>query len=76
MGIEFEGAPPYELPVAQAAEARPTEDGLVELTFRVSLPGKLPTLAPVRIRLSHETALGLGIQTKIAAETAERWIAS
>lgn len=73
MSIVFDGDPPYDLPVAQAAEAS-AEGDTVLLTVRVILPGKLPSPAPVRVALplSVAEALAAQIQPAVIAARARK----
>jgi len=73
MGIVFEGDPPYDLPVAQAAEAT-AEGDTVLLTVRVSIPGKLPKPAPIYVQLPLSIAeeLAAQIQPAVAAARARK----
>jgi hypothetical protein len=68
--VEFQGDPPYDLPVAQTAEAL-AEGENVELTLRVSLPGKLPSPAPIRVQMTAAVARAVGGQMGAAATAAE-----
>jgi hypothetical protein len=70
MAIIFEGDPPYDLPIAQSAEAR-SVDETVELTLRVSVPGKRPSPAPIRVQMTAEVARALSAQLQPAATMAE-----
>jgi hypothetical protein len=74
MPIIFEAPGPYDLPVAQTAEAR-SENEIVELILTVSFPEL--QLAPVRIRapITWKTAQDLGVQlgpVSVAAEMRAR----
>lgn len=68
--ISFIGDPPYGLPPAQSAEARAVDE-TVELTLRVSVPGKLPSPAPIRVQMTAEVARALSGQMGAAATAAE-----
>jgi hypothetical protein len=70
--VEFQGAPPYDLPFAQSAEARGVDE-IVEVTLRVSLRGKLPSPAPIRVRMTVAVAKALSGQLQPAATAAELW---
>ena len=70
MPIKFEGDPPYDLPIAQSAEAR-AEGINVELVLYVSVPGKLPSPAPVRVQMKPEIAWTLVTQMQPCATAAE-----
>ena len=70
MPIKFEGDPPYDLPLAQSAEAR-AEGITVELVLRVSIPGKQPSPAPVRVQMMPEVARTLATQMQPCATAAE-----
>ena len=68
--MHFAGDPPFDLPAAQSAEA-PAVDESVELTLRVIVPGKVPSPAPVRVRMTAAVARHLAGQTAAAATNAE-----
>lgn len=68
--VEFLGDPPYDLRPAQTAEAQ-VEGETVLLTLRVSLPGKFPSPAPIRIAMTPDTARALSAQLQPAATAAE-----
>jgi hypothetical protein len=69
--ISFRGDPPYELPIAQGAEARAV-DILIEVTLRISAPHKRPDPAPIRVRLPLEMAQSLRSQLQAVVPIAER----
>lgn len=68
--VHFKDDPPYDLPPAQSAEAS-AQDETVELTFRVLVSGKLPSPAPIRIRMTPTVARALSGQMQAAATAAE-----
>jgi hypothetical protein len=69
--IRFEGDPPYALPVAQEASANPEGEG-VALTLRVIVPGKPPSLVPIRVQMTFEVAQHLLAQLVPAMRMAEQ----
>jgi hypothetical protein len=68
--IQFQGDPPYDLPVAQTAEAQAVGE-TAELILRVIVPGKLPSPAPIRVQMTAAVARGLSNQLQAVATTAE-----
>jgi hypothetical protein len=68
--ITFGGDPPYALPVAQSTSAS-AEGEIVEVVLRVSVPGKLPSPAPIRIQMTTEVARTLHAQLQPAIIVAE-----
>jgi hypothetical protein len=70
MGIKFEGAPPFDLPVAQTAEALAVGE-TVEVILTVSLPDISPRLVQIRAQMTWKTARDLGIQLAPVSMTAE-----
>jgi hypothetical protein len=74
MGIEFQGDPPFDLPVAQTAEAR-AEGEIVELILTVSVPAIQPMPVRVHVPMTWEKARALGVQlgpVSLAAEMRAR----
>jgi hypothetical protein len=69
--IIFEGNPPFDLPVAQTAEAR-VEGETVEMFLTVSVPEVKPTPVRIRVAMTWETAAKLGVQLGPVSATAER----
>jgi hypothetical protein len=69
--ITFTGGAPYDLPLAQRAEANALGD-VVQMTFFVLPPAQQesPTV-PVHVRMTHKQALALAIQLKTEAMNAE-----
>ena len=68
--IRFEGKPPYTLPVAQNVTAR-AEVGTVEVTLDVIAPGKEPSIVPVKVQMTVESARSLHSQLQPAITMAE-----
>jgi hypothetical protein len=68
--VRFEGDPPYDLPSAQTASARP-EGEIVELILTVSVPAIQPTPVQVRVPMTWKTAQSLGAQLNIVSMAAE-----
>lgn len=69
-GMHFAGDPPFDLPAAHSAEAQAVDES-VELTLRVMVSGKIPSPAPVRVRMTSAVARHLADQTVAAATKAE-----
>jgi hypothetical protein len=68
--IKLVGAPPFDLPIAQSAEAR-AEGEIVQLILTVLSPGTPQRLAQVRVPMTWETARALGSQLGPVSMTAE-----
>jgi hypothetical protein len=68
--IRFEGKPPYTLPIAQNVMAR-AEVGTVEVTLDMIAPGKEPSIVPVKVQMTVESARSLHSQLQPAITMAE-----
>jgi hypothetical protein len=68
--IKFEGNPPYTLPIAQTVTAR-AEGVAVEMTLDVIAPGKEPSIVPIKVQLTLESARSLRAQLQPAITMAE-----
>jgi hypothetical protein len=66
----FEGDPPFELPIVQAASAR-VVDKAVEILLAVSAPELRQWSFQVRARMTHLVASALADQMKVEASKAE-----
>jgi hypothetical protein len=53
--IKFEGSPPYALPIAQNVMAR-AEGAVVEMTLEVITPGKEPSIVPIKVQMTSDSA--------------------
>jgi hypothetical protein len=56
--IKFEGSPPYALPIAQHVTAR-AEGAVVEMTLEVITPGKEPSIVPIKVQMTSDSARSL-----------------
>jgi len=68
--IKFEGKPPYILPIAQNVAAR-AEGAVVEMTLEVIMSGKEPSIAPVKVQMTLDSARSLRAQLQPAITMAE-----
>jgi hypothetical protein len=68
--IKFEGNPPYALPIAQNVTAR-AEGVIVEMTVDVIAPGKEPSIVPIKVQMTLDSARSLRAQLQPAITMAE-----
>ena len=68
--IKFEGSPPYALPIAQHVTAR-AEGAVVEMTLEVITPGKEPSIVPIIVQMTSDSARSLRAQLQPAITMAE-----
>ena len=68
--IKFEGSPPYALPIAQYVTAR-AEGAVVEMTLEVITPGKEPSIVPIKVQMTLDSARFLRAQLQPAITMAE-----
>src|SRR5439155_3047895 len=68
--IKFEGSPPYALPIAQYVTAR-AEGAVVEMTLEVITPGKKPSIVPIKVQMTLDSARSLRAQLQPAITRAE-----
>src|SRR5262252_2277373 len=68
--IKFEGSPPYALPIAQHVTAR-AEGAVVEMTLEVITPGKEPSIVPIKVQMTSDSARSLRAQLQPAITMAE-----
>ena len=68
--IKFEGSPPYALPIAQNVMAR-AEGAVVEMTLEVITPGKEPSIVPIKVQMTSDSARSLRAQLQPAITMAE-----
>jgi hypothetical protein len=59
--IKFEGRLPYALPIAQNVTAR-AEGAVVEMTLEVITPGKEPSIVPIKVQMTSDSARSLRAQ--------------
>jgi hypothetical protein len=68
--IKFEGNPPHALPIAQNVTAR-AEGVTVEMTVDVIAPGKEPSIVPIKVQMTLDSARSLRAQLQPAITMAE-----
>ena len=68
--IKFEGSPPYTLPLVQSVTARPGV-GTVEVTLEIIAPGMEPSLIPIKIPMTLDSAQNLKAQLDSAIRMSE-----
>jgi hypothetical protein len=68
--IKFEGGLPYALPIVQDATAR-AEGAAVELTLDIIAPGKEPSLVPIKVQMTADSARSLQAQLQSAITMAD-----
>jgi len=68
--IKFEGSPPYALPIAQNVTAR-AEGAVVEMTLDVVTPDKEPSIVPIKVQMTPDSAHSLRAQLQSAITMAE-----
>jgi hypothetical protein len=68
--IKFEGNPPYALPMVQNVTTR-AEGAVIELTLDVIVPGKEPSIAPIKVQMAVDSARSLRAQLQPAITMAE-----
>ena len=66
--IKFEGSPPYALPIAQNVTAR-AEGAVVEMTLDVITPGKEPSIVPIKVQMTPDSARSLVLSCSLRS----RW---
>jgi len=68
--IKFEGNPPYALPIAQTVTAG-AEGEAVEMTLDVIAPVKEPSIVPIKVQMTLDSARSLRAQLQPAITMAE-----
>ena len=68
--IKFEGSPPYTLPLVQSVTARPGV-GTVDVTLEIIAPGKEPSLIPIKVPMTLDSAQNLKAQLDSAIRMSE-----
>jgi hypothetical protein len=68
--IKFEGSPPYALPIAQHVTGA-RRRAVVEMTLEVITPGKEPSIVPIKVQMTSDSARSLRAQLQPAITMAE-----
>jgi hypothetical protein len=66
----IEGSPPYALPIAQNVRTR-AEGAVIEMTLEVITPSKEPSIVPIKVQMTLDSARSLRAQLQPAITMAE-----